>query len=811
MDHNQVLAAIAKGELYKCQIRVNQRDTRDAYGIAETLDDDIYIYGTSARNRALDGDVVAIRLLDVDDVWQERKENNKRAAEKRQRQRQQEKDQEHQEQEKLDEEVDSDNGDDDRKPKYAGEVVFILDRDEGITYTGVITTHRPGMADTKATTDIKHVWFKPTDRRIPLMMIDLRNAPSDIVSNASLYKKRIMEVAIIRWSPDHRVPFGKVVRCLGPIGVLAVEQQAILVDKNIMDVPFDHIVLKYVDTMPRSISAYEISKRRDLRHEQIFTIDPPTAKDLDDALHIKRLDDGCFEVGVHIADVTHYVKQNSLLDSEVEKRGTTTYLTNRSIPMLPPTLSEDLCSLNPGSDKLAFSVIWKLDQSGNIRDEWFGRTVIRSCTKLTYDEAQCVIDCGYLPEETVVMANNKQQVEESIMDLYKLSTVMRKRRYEEGALSLNSVKLSFTLDDQENPIGVSVYETKEANRLVEEFMLLANFCVAQKIYEAYPLMSLLRRHPRPIERQLEQFVDNAKKLGYNMNVDSAGDLQTSFENMNNLAVKDVLLLLAIQPMRRANYICSGVVRNNNYFHYALNQDYYTHFTSPIRRYADIIVHRLLDGAISGKEDCGYDTKMIQKIALHCNRKKDGAKNAQQADTMLFLADYLNIQQQTKGIQTEKAITIGVTKKKFDIYVPAYGLEYRVQLGALPLRQYEFNKGRLELYWKPGVQVDAVATVVQQCGDGITWSDHQAAQLVSGIMDTSLDNDYDDYEDEECEDNEDDDDTPRKIHSAPLNHDSCMQSIDTLATLYVNLIPDKSQPLTRIHVFPINPFLSLPAN
>lgn len=305
---------------------------------------------------------------------------------------------------------------------------------------------------------------------------------------------------------------------------------------------------------------------------------------------------------------------------------------------------------------------------------------------------------------------------------------------------------------------------------------------------------------------------------------SAAGLQSSFDALDDRDVKNTLLVLAIQPMKRATYICSGAVRPSKYLHYALNQDFYTHFTSPIRRYADVIVHRLLQAAIQGKgkakhtyihtcsthspcmsvDECGYDKKTVQKMALQCNRKKDGAKNAQESDIMLYLAHYLSHLEQTHGTQKETAVVIGVNKQRFDLYVPKYGLEYCVQLGALPLQAHVFDKGRLDLIWKAGVQANA------------------------GYFDTPRDRKWDDDDDDNDGDDEKDglppletDDVvdplttkladvnvetlPRKLHGATLESDKCKQSIDLLTTIDVHVIPDKSQTPPRIHLFPINPF------
>lgn len=369
---------LKKGELYKGVIRINKRNRSEAYVTCDDLESDIFIYGQIARNRAFEGDTVIVELVDLDTIW-----NKKKEAMKEKQQSPPE-------------------GDEDKnKPKFAGKVVAIPTPNPITTCSGLLAISRNGFnqsvqqgnesalndtevneMDYSATADtnnkdVRLVWFKPTDLRKPIVAVQLKNAPSDILVNEDKYRNLLMVVNITRWPIDSLNPFGKVVRELGHIGNIPAETQAVLEDNGIIEKPFSKKALKNLPETPWSISQSEIDKRRDLRETRIFTIDPATAKDLDDAVHVIKLGENQFEVGVHIADVSHFVQQHTALDHEAFDRGTSTYLCDRVIPMLPSLLCEQLCSLNPDVERLAFSVIWKMDGEGNIKDTWFGKSIIK--------------------------------------------------------------------------------------------------------------------------------------------------------------------------------------------------------------------------------------------------------------------------------------------------------------------------------------------------------------------------------------------------------------------------------------------------
>ncbi|CAG8469835.1 4725_t:CDS:10, partial [Acaulospora colombiana] len=653
---------LKSGQLVSGVLRINKRNRSDAYVTTESLDADIYICGSKDRNRALEGDVVAVELLDP-----EKKVDKK----------------------KDDVEVegqglllfeDDDIVTDEQRPKYCGHVVAVMERMPGQLFSGTLALLRPSSTATKEreaaekarreaeeraagieprvedTRDDrkdeknerpKIVWFKPTDKRVPLIAIPTEQAPSDFVENHQSYSQQLF--------------------VLGEIGSVDVETEALLKDNNVTSEEFGENITKSLPIIPWNISEKDIELRRDLRSIRIFTIDPSTAKDIDDAISCSRLPDGNFEIGVHIADVSHFVKPNSPLDREARKRATTVYLVQKSVSMLPSLLSEELCSLNPG--------------------------------------VQSVIEGNPLNSEVEIhneyVAN---EIEADIKVFHGLSQRLREHRHKRGTLSLGSISLKFDLDEDDLPLECNVYESKDANRLIEEFMLLANISVAQKISSAFPEQALLRRHAVPIERRLNDFVEHAERLGYNINTSSAGALQRSLDAVEDEDAKEVLKLLAIKPMQKAKYFCTGTLDIVKYHHYALNVPLYTHFTSPIRRYADVLVHRMLEAALSGEKRFYLDKDTVQKTAQYCNVKKEAARNAQEQSNHLFLCVLLNNLTVQQGPVIREAIVVGVKDHAFDVLVPVFGIEKRVHLDQLPLEKFVFNEetGQLILYWKPGV-------------------------------------------------------------------------------------------------------------
>ncbi|KAF9173574.1 hypothetical protein BGX20_002791 [Mortierella sp. AD010] len=677
-------------------LRINKRNRSDAYVTVDSLPEgDVYICGSKDRNRALEGDVVGIELIDFEDMPLQKLEGGK---EKKKNKRV----------EDVEEAGEADV--EDIKPKYCGRVVSIVERSLVQMFSGTLTLQRPSGSAKKNERrrqddeDMKGqpriVWFKPTDKRVPLIAIPIDQAPEDFVENHASYGHRLFVATIKRWPLSSLHPFGHLERELGNIGNIEIETEALLADNNITTTAFGEKVEKCLPELPWVISEKELSSRRDLRNTCTFTIDPATAKDLDDAVSCNRLEDGTFEVGVHIADVSHFIKVGSALDREAKARATTVYLVQKAIPMLPTVLSEDLCSLRANVERLTYSVFWKMTESGDILDTSFSKSVIRSCAQLSYDDAQKVITTGSLDPKVEVFNHPRSLVEDNIRTFFKLSLILRQKRFDNGALSINPVKLAFETDEKDTPMDVSVCELKESNRLIEEFMLLANMSVAKQIYGFFPEQSLLRRQEEPLEKRMADFIQNMNKAGLELDASSAGALQASMDAIQDPDIRKVVQLLALKPMHRAKYICSGMLAPAKHQHYALNAPLYTHFTSPIRRYADIIVHRLLEASLTGDSKFYLNKESCQKSANQCNLRKDAAKLAQEQSNHLYLSVLLRNLTEEKGMIIREAIVVQVLDVAFDVMVPEYNLEKRVHLDQLPLERYAWREstGTLKLFW-----------------------------------------------------------------------------------------------------------------
>jgi len=372
--------------------------------------------------------------------------------------------------------------------------------------------------------------------------------------------------------------------------------------------------------------------------------------------------------------------------------------------MLPPALSEQICSLVPGEDRLAFTVIFTMNEDGKVLKKWFGKTVIRSCVRLTYRDAQDVIDGKPLSVVPVTSDHETMDVVHDIKILNDLAIKLRTKRYQAGYLGLHSLRLSFTLDEHGLPSDTSAYDRYDAHKLIEEFMLLSNTAVAQQIANNLPDQALLRRHEEPIERRLNAFKERAARLGYPMDTSSAGALMRSFDAVEDKTARSLLQIVAYKSMHTARYFCAGMLDIVKYGHYALNAPVYTHFTSPIRRYADIIVHRQLESVLSntvGSEPkFTMDRDSVAKIAQQCNIKKDSAKLAQEQSTHLYLCVFISDLTQRYGPVIRPAVVIGVLDAAFDVLVPEFGIEKRVHVDQMPIDNhvYDEHSHTLQIYW-----------------------------------------------------------------------------------------------------------------
>ncbi|WP_228853094.1 ribonuclease R [Aegicerativicinus sediminis] len=403
-------------------------------------------------------------------------------------------------------------------------------------------------------------------------------------------------VSIEDWPEDQDSPIGKVLKVLGKPGLHQTEMHSILADYG-LPYEFPYEVEEFANKLDTSITEAEIAKRRDLREVLTFTIDPKDAKDFDDALSFQELEDGSYEIGIHIADVSHYVTPESILDTEAYQRGTSVYLVDRVVPMLPEILSNNACSLRPHEEKYTFSAIFKMNEKAEVINQWFGRTVTYSDARFAYEEAQTVIESksNTIPKEVSLKGEAydiSDEIKTAILKLDDLAHIMRRKRMQQGAISFDKVEVKFNLDENNEPIGVYFKTSKEANKLIEEFMLLANKKVAEFIGKQKPPKTFVYRvHDQPDESKLSALQGIVSRFGYKLNFKdrktTAASLNNLLEEVQGKKEQNLVDTLAIRSMSKAIYT------TENIGHYGLAFDYYTHFTSPIRRYPDVMVHRLL--------------------------------------------------------------------------------------------------------------------------------------------------------------------------------------------------------------------------
>lgn len=587
----------------------------------------------------------------------------------------------------------------------------------------------------------------PTDPRFPKMTVMVSSLPGNLKNRLEegdlTLESELVAASIEVWRPESYLPLAVVKHSLGQGGEIEARTAAILFEHAIHSADFPYEALACLPKVPWKIPIEEFKVRRDMRNIRIFSIDPPTAKDLDDALSIENIGNGVMRVGVHIADVSYFVHPETMLDREAQDRSTSIYLIQRMLPMLPHILCEELCSLNPGVDRLAFSVMWDIHPSGDVLDHWIGRTVIHSCCKLSYQHAQEIIDGTFDCSKTngsemcypeLHGAFDWQDIVADVRNLHTIARQRRENRFEKGALRLDNSKLVFFLDEDGLPCESMLYESKDSNMLVEEFMLLANMTVAEVISRAFPECSLLRRHPEPNMRKLREFEAFCNKHGFDLDVSSAGALHRSLESLRENLKDDhslfsIIVLYATKPMQLATYFCTGELRDKetDWAHYALATPLYTHFTSPIRRYPDIVVHRLLaatleaeeiyqkqlnsslklnqrmDMALSGRETAdrcftgpvfnkeaaessvGQKALMIAtlkhkvprtaelaSVAAHCNERKLASKSVQEANDKLYLWAMLKKQ---KLITDARVLALG--PKFMSVYIHKLAMEQRI--------------------------------------------------------------------------------------------------------------------------------------
>lgn len=478
----------------------------------------------------------------------------------------------------------------------------------------------------------------PDDRK---MLHDIFVPLSDLNSAKNGQK---VQVSLTDWPDGAKNPIGKIINVLGTQGENDTEMNSILAQYG-FPLSFPDEVEKEANAIPEVISKTEIKGRRDFRDTVTFTIDPADAKDFDDAISFKKLPNGNYEIGVHIADVSHYVLPKSALDKEAYERATSVYLVDRVIPMLPERLSNGVCSLRPNEDKLCFAAVFELDEDANIIDQWFGRTAIHSNRRFSYEEAQEILE------------NKTGDFSEELLKLNELAYILRDKKFKHGAISFESTEVKFKLDETGKPIGVYVKERKDAHKLIEDFMLLANKKVAEFIAKKgkgkQKYTFVYRSHDAPNLENLNNFATFAARFGYKINTKTDKEIAKSLnylmEDVEGKKEQNMLTQLAIRSMAKAIYTTKKTS------HYGLAFDYYTHFTSPIRRYPDVMVHRLLALYLDGGKSANMEE--YELASSHSSAMEKRAADAERASIKYKQAEYL---QENIGT-TYTGIISGVTE------------------------------------------------------------------------------------------------------------------------------------------------------
>ena len=490
---------------------------------------------------------------------------------------------------------------------------------------------------------------------------------------------------IVEWPKNGVNPIGEIKTVLGDVGENNTEMHAILAEFG-LPYEFPKDVERAADLIPIKITEEEISKRRDFREITTFTIDPVDAKDFDDALSIQKLKNGNWEIGVHIADVSHYVKPESMIDKEAISRATSVYLVDRVVPMLPEVLSNNVCSLRPNEEKLCFSSVFEMTDDAEVVAEWFGRTIINSDRRFTYEEAQQVIE------------TEEGDFKDEILTLDRLAKILRSNRFKKGSIAFEKMEVKFHLDEVGNPTGVFFKVAKDSNQLIEDFMLLANRKVAEFVGKKKkgkeeiqkkedPKESqrpfVYRIHDKPNPDKLQNFSEFVAKFGYKLNVKNINTVADSMNNLlkevNEKKESGMIEMLAIRTMAKAVYT------TKNIGHYGLGFDYYTHFTSPIRRYPDVMVHRLLQHYLDGGKNPDID-----KLEEQCKHSSDMEKLA--ADAERASIKYKQVQYLTDKIGEEfDGVISGVTEWGIFVEIIENHCEGMVRLRELRDDNYYFDE------------------------------------------------------------------------------------------------------------------------
>ncbi len=517
--------------------------------------------------------------------------------------------------------------------------------------------------------------------RFAFVVPDFKKMHQDIfVKKADLVGAQHNQKVIVKlteWKEGDKSPTGKIIRVLGEAGDHEVEIHSIMAEFGL---PFEYPedAMAEADTIPETIPSEELKKRRDFRSIDTFTIDPADAKDFDDAISFRYLENGNMEIGVHIADVSHYVTPRSIMEKEAYDRATSVYLVDRTIPMLPERLSNGLCSLRPNEDKLTFSCVFEMDEEAQVRDFWIGRTVIHSNRRFSYEDAQENMDqaAGAYAKE--------------LLTINGLAKKLRRARFKKGAINFETVEVKFKLDEKGTPVGLLIKERKDVHKLIEEFMLLANKTVAQYIYDKNKGKStfVYRIHDYPDLEKLSTFANFARKFGHDLQISDEKKVANSLNKLMDEIVgkpeQNVLEQLAIRSMAKAKYTTEPKL------HFGLAFAHYTHFTSPIRRYPDLMVHRLLQHYLDGGKP--PENQAWEEKCVHSSEREKRAADAERASIKYKQVEYMKLAEE----KDYAGMVTGITEWGVYVEITETKCEGMVRVQDMTDDYYDFDEKNMRL-------------------------------------------------------------------------------------------------------------------
>jgi len=547
-----------------------------------------------------------------------------------------------------------------KKNKYYGEITKLLKREKK-EYVGKIEISE------------KFSFVIVDNKRIHVDIF----VPISMINKAKNNDKVLVEIT--EWRKNSQSPNGIIKKVLGVEGEHNTEIHSILAEYG-LPYDFEKEIKEFADNIDTTINKDEVSNRRDFRNELTFTIDPVDAKDFDDAISFKRISNSSYEIGIHIADVSHYLQPNTILDNEAFNRATSVYLVDRVVPMLPEVLSNKACSLRPNEEKYTFSAVFTIDKN-KVINEWFGKTIINSNYRFSYEEAQEIIETKKnIIRKEVSLKNTEysvtNNVKEAVLKLNEIAIYMRKERMKNGAISFDKKEVRFSINKEKEPTGVYVKESKESNKLVEEFMLLANRKVSEYIGKRNKKnVFIYRVHDLPDESKIKALKEVAKSLGYNLDISSRRRMSESLNKMlkqiKGKKEQSLIESLAIRSMSKAEYT------TKNIGHYGLSFEYYSHFTSPIRRYPDVIVHRLLEKYLNKENPLGHES--YNSACDHCTQREILATKAERDSIKFMQIKYMQDKTNKKfngvisGI-TDWGIFVEIVENKCEGMIPVRDLK-----------------------------------------------------------------------------------------------------------------------------------------